>query len=711
MILNCLLIIQHGVIIIVMVNECKKEMVSIDIASRILKHKKVVVMAFIVIAVISAIVQFSVSVNYNMVDYLPDDAQSTTAMDVMEEEFEGSVPNTRVMIDDVTVQEALQVKEELAAIDGVNDVTWLDDAIDIKTPLEIADKDTVETYYKDDKAIISFSIRDGDEVAITDRIYELIGEENAMAGEALDTAISQKMAGSESMYAAALLVPIIILILIVSTTSWLEPVFFLTAIGVSVLINLGTNIFIGEVSFITQSVAPILQLAVSLDYAIFLLHSFGDYRQKHTDPVEAMQLAMKKSFPAIAASAATTFFGFMALTFMNFEIGADLGLNLVKGIVLSFISVMVFLPALTVMFYKWIDKTQHKLLLPNFNKIGSSVVKIRIPVLILVFLMIVPAFLAQSNTNFTYGVGEQPEQTRVGSDKIKVEETFGKYTPMVLLVPKGNVAKEEELVEELESFGSVTSVLAYVNTIGSAIPPEYLDESITDQFYSDNYSRIILHTNAGTEGDKAFSLVESVQDTAASYYGDDAYSLGESVTLYDMKHIVQKDNTLVNLLTIIAIAIVLLVTFRSVSIPLVLLLTIQSAVWINLAIPYFTDSSLVYVGYLIVSTVQLAATVDYAILLMEAYKENRKEMSAFRAINKTIDEKIFSIAISASILSSVGFILWLTSSNPIVGSIGLLLGRGALLAFIMVICFLPAMLLVFDKVIDKTTWKANFSKK
>ncbi|WP_153735538.1 efflux RND transporter permease subunit [Aquibacillus halophilus] len=645
-----------------------------------------------------------------MVDYLPEDAPSTEAMDVMEQEFEGSVPNTRVMINDVTVQEALQVKEQLAAIDGVEDVTWLDDAIDIKTPLEMADQDTVESYYKDNKAIFSFSIRDGDEVPVTNAIYELIGEENAMAGEALDTAISQEMAGSESLYAAALLVPIIILILVVSTTSWLEPLFFLTAIGVSVVINLGTNIFMGEVSFVTQSVAPILQLAVSLDYAIFLLHSFSDYRKKIADPAEAMQLAIKKSFPAIAASAATTFFGFMALTFMNFEIGSDLGLNLVKGIALSFISVMVFLPALTVLFYKWIDKTQHKPLLPSFNKIGSSALKVRIPVLILVFLLIVPAFLAQSNTTFTYGTGDQPEQTRAGSDKIQIEEAFGKYTSMVLLVPKGDVAKEADLVQELESFEPMTSVLSYVNTVSSVIPPEYLEESITEQFYSDNYSRIILHTDAGTEGDEAFSLVESVQETVESYYGDGAYSLGESVTLYDMKNVVQKDNTLVNLLTIIAIAIVLLVTFKSISIPLVLLLTIQSAVWINLAVPYFTDSSLVYVGYLIVSTVQLAATVDYAILLMEAYKENRKEMTSFEAIKKTIDEKIFSIGISASILSSVGFILWITSTNPIVGSIGLLLGRGALLAFIMVVLFLPAMLLVFDRFIDKTTWKANFFK-
>lgn len=692
------------------VNRCKKELVSIDIATRIIKHKKSVVITFSIIAIICAIAQFFVSVNYNMVDYLPEDAQSTKAMEIMEQEFDGSVPNTRVMIKDVSIQEALIFKEKLTDIDGVSDVTWLDDAIDIKTPLEMADQETVESYYKDNKALFSFSIRDGDEVEVTDRIYELIGDDNAMAGEALDTATSQKMAGNESMYAAALLVPIIILILVLSTNSWMEPVFFLTAIGVSVIINLGTNLFIGEVSFVTQSVAPILQLAVSLDYAIFLLHSFSDYRKKIEDPAEAMRLAIKKSFPAISASAATTFFGFIALSFMQFEIGSDLGLNLVKGIVLSFISVMVFLPALTLLFYKWIDKTQHKPLLGSFKSIGSNVIKIRIPSLLIVFLLIVPAFLGQSKTDFTYGIGEHPETTRAGVDVEKIEQTFGDYTAMVLLVPKGDVVKEEKLVQELENLEEVTSVLAYVNLVSSVIPPEYLGESVTEQFYSDQYSRIILHTNTGTEGDEAFALVETVQNKAAAYYEEDVHALGESVTLYDIKTTVAKDNVLVNLLTVIAIAIVLFFTFKSISIPVVLLLTIQAAVWVNLSVPYFTGTSLVYVGYLIISTVQLAATVDYGILFTEAYMENRKEMTAVKAIKKTIDEKIFSIAISASILSSVGFILWITSTNPIVGSIGLLLGRGALLAFILVVCFLPAMLLVFDKVINKTTLKANFYK-
>ncbi|MGM0830189.1 MAG: efflux RND transporter permease subunit [Bacillota bacterium] len=680
----------------------------INIASWIIKHKKAVLVAFILVTVLSTAAQFFVKVNYNMVDYLPDDAQSTQAMDIMEKEFTGAVPDTRVMVTGVTIQEVLDFKEKLEAIDGVTDVMWLDDMVDLKTPLEVADKETVENYYKDKNALFSISVATGDEVRITDEIYELIGSDGAIAGDAANTASSQKMAGSESMYAGMLLVPLIILILVVSTTSWVEPLFFLTAIGVSVLINLGTNIFLGEVSFVTQSVAPILQLAVSLDYAVFLLHSFSDYRKVTDDPEEAMKLAMKKSFPAITASAATTFFGFIALTFMEFQIGSDLGLNLVKGIVLSFISVMVFLPALTLVFYKWMDKTKHKSFVPSFTGIGNKVLKLKVPSLIFVFAILVPAFLGQTNTSFIYGTGEQTENTRVGSDFKKVEESFGETTPIVLLVPKGDTAKEKELVEDIESLDYVTGVMAYVNQVGSEIPPEYLDKSITDEFYSENYSRIVINTNQGTEGEVPFSIVEKVEKAAADYYGDEALALGESVTLYDIKNTVNKDNVVVNVLTVVTIALVLLFSFKSITIPVVLLITIEAAVWINLSIPYFTNTPLVFVGYLIISTVQLAATVDYGILFTEAYTHYRKEMPAKEAMVRTLDEKTFSISISAAILSSVGFILWITSSNPIVGSIGLLMGRGALLAFIMVLLVLPAMLLVFDKVIKKTTYKANY---
>jgi len=643
-----------------------------------------------------------------MVDYLPDNAPSTQAIRVMEEEFGSDVADTRVMIKDVSIQEALSFKASIDEIDGVSEVMWLDDVLDIKIPIEMADVDTVESYYKGNNALFTLSIEEGKEVEATDAIYDIIGEGNALAGDALNTAIAQKTTGKETVNAALILVPVIIIILLASTRSWAEPLFLLIAIGVSILINLGTNIFIGEISFVSQAVAPILQLAVSLDYAIFLLHSFDDYRKKTESPYDAMKQAMKRSFPAITASAATTFFGFLALTFMKFEIGADLGINLVKGILLSFLSVMVFLPALTIMFYHWIDKTRHKPFLPSEYNIGKYVMKLRIPMLLFAVLIVVPAFLAQSETDFIYGMGELPDESRAGQDAAVIEDEFGKFTPMVFLVPKGDLAREDELIKELEKQNDVKSIVSYTNAVGAAIPPEYLEDEVRESFFSENYSRLILNTAIDTEGEETFSFVEEVLSTVEDYYGNDYHAMGESITLFDMKGIVQKDNTLVNMLTIVTIALVLLVTFRSLSFPVVLLLTIQTSVWINLSVPYLTDDPLVYIGYLIISIVQLAATVDYAILFSVDYTTHRKEMHAIPAIKKTINEKVFSIAVPASILSSVGFILSFTSTDPIISSIGLLLGRGTLLAFFLVVFLLPALLVMLDWIMEKATWKANF---
>src|SRR5699024_4445186 len=404
--------------------------------------------------------------------------------------------------------------------------------------------------------------------------------------------------------------------------------------------NMGTNIFLGEVSFVTEAVAPILQLAVSLDYAIFLLHSFNDYRKTEETPEEAMKLAMKRSFPAIAASASTTVFGFTALMFMDFGLGADLGLNLLKGIILSFLSVMVFLPALTLILYKGIDKTKHRPFLTDKYHFGKYIVKVRISGLMVIAILIVPAFLAQGNTEFLYGDGGNADDTRAGQDENEIEAVFDKYTPMVLLVPKGDLAREDELVQEHDKLNEVKSTISYVNTVGAGIQPEYLDESHTEAFYWEHYSRITLKTTKESEGDKAFALVNKIKGITADYYGDDYQALGESVSMYDMKDIVEADNKLVNTLTVIPIAIVLLVTFRSISSPVVLLLTIQTSVWINLAIPYLTDTPIVYIGYLIISTVQLAATVDYGILFTEHYTQLRKEMSALDAVKQTINEKI-----------------------------------------------------------------------
>lgn len=681
------------------------------LANAIIKHKKAVIVLFIAFALICVFLQLFVKVNYNMVDYLPPDAQSTKALKIMNEEFSESMPNTSVMVKSVSITEAMAYKQKLSSIDGVTQVIWLDDVIDLKQPLEMGDTDTIEGFYKNSNALFSVTIAKGMEKQSCEDILTAIGENNAIAGEAPNLVSVQNMTGAEVLNAIGILLPVFIIILVLSTTSWIEPLLFLTAIGISILINMGTNLFLGRISFMTNSVAPILQLACTLDYAIFLLHSFADNRKKYASVEEAMRYSIKESMSTVAASAATTLFGFLALVFMNFRIGADLGLVLAKGIVLSFISVMVFLPALTLLVCKNLDKTKHRELMPSFKNVNKVLSKIAIPMAVIVAIIVVPSFLGQGQNSFTYGNGTKAPNTRTGRDIIAIEEEFGKSTVMALLVPKGDVVKEQELCRELEKLDHVTGVVSYASKVGTAIPPAFLGEEITGQFYSENYARIIVYTDTPEEGDLAFKTVESINEKAAFYYGEPLYSLGQSASLYDIKNVVQKDNSLVNMIAIVAIFGVLLITFKSLTLPLILLLTIEGAIWINLSIPYFSGIPINFIGYLVVCTVQLGATVDYAILMTNNYMETRKRIPRREAIGVSLGESFKSILVSGCTLATAGMTLFITSSDPVISGLGLLLGRGTLLSMLMVVCFLPAMLTLFDKAIEKTTYKAGFFSK
>ncbi|MDL2236914.1 MMPL family transporter [Christensenellaceae bacterium OttesenSCG-928-K19] len=672
-------------------------------------HKKRIIVLFIIAAVICTILTLFVGVNYNMTDYLPPESQSTIGLEIMKEEFGTSMANTSVMVRDVSIQQALVYKDELAAVDGVTEVMWLDDVIDIKEPLEMADNDTVEGFYKHGNALFTVTIADGMEQDATNAIWELIGEENAIAGEAPDTATMQNATSAEVANAMAILLPVILAILILSSSSWIDPVLYLFAIGIAILINMGTNIFFGEISFMTNSVSPILQLAVSLDYAIFLLHSFAANRKKYATVDEAMQQAVKESISTVAASALTTLFGFIALTFMDFRIGADLGWALAKGIILSFGTTIIFLPAFTLCMVKAIDKTHHRPLMPSFKNVNKVFSKIAIPAVILVAIAIIPSFLGQGQTGFVYGNSSvATNESQSGRSKLAIQEEFGQSTVMVLLVPRGDIAKEYDMGEEIKKLNHVTSVTSYASAVGTAFPSEFLDDNITGQFYSDNYARIIVYTDTPDEGDVAFNTVEEITAVAKSYYGDDVYSVGQSTNLNDMKQVVTVDNTKVTLIAVIAIFLVLLFTFRSGTLPFILLITIETGIWVNLAIPYFTGTEINFIGYLVLNTVQLGATVDYAILLTTSYLRKRKLLPQKEAMHQAMGENFRSIMVSAAVLATAGFTLYATSSNPAVSDIGLLLGRGTLLSLVMVVCFLPAMLRLCDKAIGKSTYKADF---
>lgn len=676
-------------------------------ARMITGHRKLVVGIFLVLACLCAVLMTQVKVNYTLIDYLPEDAQSTTALTLMQDEFHEAVPNERVMVENVTAVQALEYKAALEAIDGVDSVMWLDDVVNLKEPLEMADPETVEAYYKEGNALFNVTIHKGKEMDATLAVRELIGEENALDGDAASNAFSQEISVKESMNAMLILIPIIIVILLLTSSSWIEPVLFLAAIGISVLVNMGSNVFLGEVSYITQAISPILQMAVSLDYAIFLLHNFEEQR-RHTEDAElAMVRAVKLAFPSVAASAATTLFGFMALMFMRFRIGSDLGLNLVKGIVLSYLSVMVFLPALTLLCCRLIDRTKHRKLLPELKGAGTLLLKIRVPALILVLLLVIPCYKAQSKSSFIYGMGEANAAMKLGQDSRKINEVFGRTASTVLLVPKGDPARELLLSAELEELEHVNSVVSYVTSVGNTIPPGYLDREIVENFYSDHFARIIVNADTSEEGEEAFSLVEKVRNTTAAYY-DEAYSCGQSANLYDMKQIVSSDTKLVNGLAVAAIGLVLFLTFKSLLLPLLLLFIIEAAIWINLSVPYFAGNSLVYIGFLVINTVQLGATIDYAIFITNNYLGRRKSMGKIEAVKEVLNRNLIAIMTSALILASAGFCLKLTSSNPIVAELGLLLGRGTFLSLAMVAAILPMLLLLFDRAIEATTYHAAF---
>lgn len=677
----------------------------------VVKRKGTICFLFVALAAVGMLFATLGTVNYDMVDYLPEGVQSTEALSIMEEAFHGHTPNARVMLADVTIRDALSYKKQIAAIPGVASVSWLDDAVGkdalLTTPLSFLDPSIVNSYYKDGKALLSVSIDSGKESSAVDAIYGLIGENNAVAGSAVNAAATQALAVSEVLNAMAILLPILLIILLFSTTSWMEPLLFLLTIGIAVAINMGTSALFDEISFITQTVSPILQLAVSLDYAIFLLYSFTEYRASH-EPHEAMRLAMKRALPTVAASAATTVIGFAALLFMRFGIGSDLGLHLAKGIVFSFLSVMIFLPALTLICYPLINKTKHRSLVPGFRKVGKGIMNARIPFLLLALVVVIPCFLAQANTGFLYGMGGVAESSRAGKDAALIEAEFGKENPLVLLVPRESPGKEAELCDALSSLPHVTGVVSFVTAVGAEIPPQYVPKEVQDQFYASKYARIILYTDNPEEGDQAFATVQSVLDLAKRQYGA-CFLTGQSATLFDMKSVVEADTSVVNWVAIAGIFLVILLTFRSLTIPIFLVFTIETAIWINLSFAYFTGSALSFIGYLIISTVQLGATVDYAILLTNHYLTDRKALPKKEAMLKTLRENLAAILVSASILATAGFALAATSSNPIISELGTLLGRGTSLSFVMVVCVLPALLVLFDRVIEKTTLPTGFS--
>ena len=669
---------------------------------RIVNHQKLIIAVFLILFLICACCKQFIAVNYDMNDYLPPESASTQALDLMEREYEGGIPNARVMIQNVSVPQALEYKEKLLVVDGVTDVTWLDDAASVTVPLETLDTDTVETYYKDGNALFSVTIDDEKRIEAVNAIREIIGDDNSMTGSAVTTAVATTSTVNEVRTIAVIGVAFALLMLILTTTSFAEAFLVLAGLGVAVIINSGSNLIFGEISFVTNAAGNILQLAVSLDYSVFLLHRFAECRQTTANPKEAMVQALTMSTTSILSSGLTTVIGFLALCLMQFQIGPDLGLALAKGVAISLITVFTFMPALILCTYKLIDKTMHRSFMPNFKGFGRFVCHIMMPLVIVFAILIVPSYLASNANSFYYGASHIfGSDTQLGSDTEKIEDAFGKRDTYVLMVPKNSTATQTELSEALHAIPQIKSILSYVDTVGETIPEQYLDNGTLSKLNSDNYTRMVLTIDTAYEGDETFNLVKTIRNTAEDYYPGEWYLAGEGVSTYDLMNTVTADMVNVNLVAIGAVFLVLLVTMRSLVLPIILVLSIETAVWLNLAIPYFINQSIFYIVYLIISSIQLGATVDYAILLTERYKEMRQTYTKRKAVVQTISAVSVSILTSASVLTIVGFLLGIISTHGLLSQLGYVLGKGTLCSLAIVLFVLPGLLSMFDRLIIK----------
>lgn len=681
----------------------------IDLIKRGIKHPKTILIIYTVLIVISIISYPKIEVNYNINDYLPKKSESTVSLNKMKGEYDELIPNLRVMLEDVTINETLDMIKKIEDVPGVQNVVWLDDFESVMKPMAFMDADNLENYYKNNNALMNITVQEDSIISATEEIRKIIGDDNKMTGSAVNTAIATTNSVSEIRVVTIVGVLFTILILILTTESWIEPVIILIGLLVSIVINAGTNLIFGEISFVTNAAGNILLLAVSLDYTVFVLHRYKEEKKNYDDHVMAMGKALEVSFSSILSSALTTIIGFLALIFMQFRIGPDLGLALAKGVFISLVTEFTLMPIVILKMDNLIEKTEHKKFVPSFKKFGEFVLKHKNANLVIFFIIMIPCFLASKNNAYYFGNSHiYGVDTKLGSDTVAIENEFGKSDTYVLLLPKGDLEKERKLSSDLKNIDEVSNIISYVDTVGETIPENFIDGDSLKKLNSKNYTRMIVSVNADYEGEDTIKLIEKVKETANKYYGDDYYLAGEGISTYDLKNTVMDDMNVVNIIAIVAVFLVLLLSKKSLLIPVILVSAIETAIFINMSVPYFRSTTIFYIAYLIISSIQLGATVDYAILLTERYCEMRETHDRRDSIKTTLEKVSVSILTSALTMIIVGFLLGKFSTHGLISQLGYLLSVGTTASVIIVLFVLPGLLYMFDGLIQKTTKNINF---
>ena len=670
----------------------------------IIERSRAIEIVFVIAVLLSMLAAPFVNINYDLTRYLPDTVQSKAGLDLMEEKF--GYPGTgRVMIEDVTLYEAKQYKDKLEKVDGVDQIMWLDTGTDVFSSDAFINFNSIDDYYKDGSAVMDIVFEKGDTSRKTSRaidaMQEITGEKGHYVGMAVQNKSLAENLTKEMMLILTLGVLMIFIILCLTTNSWFEPVLYLIVMGVAILINKGTNIFLGEISFLTSSVSAVLQLAVSMDYSIFLIHAFTREKNKGLDQMTALTNAINEALNSIFASSLTTIVGFIVLAFMKFNIGFDMGIVLAKGIIFSLLTVVFFMPAMILRLTPMIEKTGHRSFMPGFDKLSRGIYRIRYGVLIFVAIFVIPAYTAQNMNRFLFGndaVGAS-EGTKVYDDEQLINAKFGRSNMMMALVPNTSLIDEKAFTDEVEALAYTKSVTSMAGSLPDGVPEEFLPKSITEQLHKNDYSRILIYVRSKGESKLAYQCSDEIQALMKKYYPENSYLVGTTPSTQDIETTITKDYSRVNVLSLLGVFFVVMFSFKSVAIPVIIMIPIEVAIFINMAVPYIKGDTMIFMGYIIVSCIQLGATVDYAILTTNNYLECRKQAEKREAAIQALNMSIPAILTSGSILTIVGYILYNISSVAAIGDLGHLIGRGAWMSMLLVCTLLPAFLVLFDNIL------------
>ncbi len=670
----------------------------------IVRYREKIMSVFLLLAVICGFCIPFIKVNYDLTAYLPDDMISKKAIDIMEEEF-GYPGTARIMIENVTPYEAQLYKEMLENVDGVDMVSWI--SSDVYMSGEFIDIAGQTDYYKDNCAVMDVTFTEGDTSELTngalDEISAILGEKGHYGGPAVENKSLQETLNVQIAIITVIAIVLIFFILCATTDSWAEPFLFLIVMGVAIVINMGTNILRGEISFISNSVAAVLQLAISIDYSIFLLHTFMREKEKEPDKEKAMANAIRHAAVSVLSSGMTTFVGFMALFFMHFLIGQDLGFVLGKSIISSIVTVLLFMPALILRFDSLIERTQHKIIMPSFKRASQVVFWLRYVVVAFIAVVFLPTYLMQNSNVNTYGNSAlgASEGTVVYDDEQLIESKFGRSNLYLVMVPNGSPVTERELAGELKELYYVRSVTALADILPRGVPEQIVPSSVTDLLRKEHYTRMLVFTRTKSESDLAFETSDEIQAIVKAYYPDNAYVVGNTPSTQDLKVICDADYAMVNAFSLVGVALVVILAFQSLLLAVVAIVPISAAICINLAIPYLQGRVFMFAAMVVVSCIQLGATVDYSILLINNYLDRREKMKPKKAALGALQASMLSILTSGTILTVAGYAIYFVVSVEAIKDIGHMLGRGAILSMGFVLLAVPGLMTMLDKQIMK----------